>query len=79
MTVSKQSLGKVCVIPKGAYDGATTYQILDLVTYGGCSYIAKQATKGNLPTNTTYWQLICSGGAGNPALKEDGILYWPAS
>ena len=44
--------------PMGSYNNATTYALGDLVTYNGLTYVARQATTGNLPTNTTYWQLI---------------------
>lgn len=46
--------------PAGNYDNATTYEIGDLVFYQGASYIAKLQTVGNLPTDTTYWQLVIS-------------------
>ena len=48
------------VTPRGTYDNATTYQVGDLVFYQGASYVAKLQTVGNLPTNTTYWQLVIS-------------------
>jgi hypothetical protein len=41
-----------------AYDNATAYAIDDVVSYDGKLYRAIAATTGNLPTNTTYWQLI---------------------
>jgi len=44
--------------PMGAYSNSTTYALGDLVTYNGLTYVARQATTGNVPTNTTYWQLI---------------------
>ncbi len=44
--------------PMGAYNNATTYALGDLVTYNGLTYVARQATTGNAPTNTTYWQVI---------------------
>lgn len=50
----------VNVRPTGAYNAATTYGIGDVVSYNNSSYIAIQATTGNLPTNTTYWQLLVS-------------------
>lgn len=50
----------VNVRPTGAYNAATTYGIGDVVSYNNSSYIAIQATTGNLPTNTTYWQLLAS-------------------
>jgi hypothetical protein len=40
------------------YDNATTYAVDDLVKYDGGLYKALQATTGNLPTNTTYWEKI---------------------
>lgn len=40
------------------YDAAETYAAGDLVTYGGSLYRALQATTGNLPTNTSYWEKV---------------------
>lgn len=57
------NLGKVLLIPKGEYDGSTTYEKLDFVTYNGSSYVAKEETRGNLPTNESYWQLLARGGS----------------
>lgn len=50
----------VNVNPRGDYDNATTYQVGDVVFYQGASYIAKQETTGNLPTDTAYWQKLVS-------------------
>lgn len=55
-------LGKVAITPKGEYSNATTYQLLDLITYEGGSYLALKETTGNLPTNNEYWQLIAEKG-----------------
>lgn len=52
------SAGRVLMIPKGDYDATETYTMLDVVSYQGKSYVAKQTTTGNAPTNTTYWQLM---------------------
>lgn len=52
------SAGRVLMIPKGDYDPTETYTMLDVVSYQGKSYVAKQTTTGNAPTNTTYWQLM---------------------
>lgn len=41
-----------------AYDPAETYVTGEQCTYGGNLYAAKTTTTGNLPTNTTYWNLI---------------------
>ena len=61
------SAGRVLLIPKGEYDSSETYTMLDMVSYQGSSYIAKGTTTGNLPTNTTYWQLFAYGGAASVA------------
>lgn len=39
-----------------AYDDTATYSVGDLCIYNNVLYKAKQATTGNLPTNTTYWE-----------------------
>lgn len=59
---TNKDLGKVMIVPKGAYSGATAYTKLDLVSYEGSSYIALQNTTGNLPTNETYWQCVSAKG-----------------
>lgn len=46
--------------PTGVYNSAATYGIGDSVSYNNSSYIAIQATTGNAPTNTTYWQLLAT-------------------
>lgn len=58
----QQILGKVGVVPKGEYNGATRYTKLDIVKYNGQSYMALAETIGNLPTNTEYWQLLVEKG-----------------
>lgn len=40
------------------YDNAKAYTTGELVTYNGFLYKAKSSTTGNLPTNTTYWELL---------------------
>lgn len=60
------NLGKVAMVAKGNYDNSTSYQTLDTVQYNDSTYMAKTSTLGNLPTDTTYWQLIGGG-----VTKED--------
>lgn len=55
-------LGKVAIMPKGEFNELTEYQVLDLVTYQGSSYISLQKTTGNLPTDEEYWQLVAEKG-----------------
>ena len=56
------SAGRVLLIGKGEYDASTQYSPMDWVTYNGSSYVCKQTSTGNVPTNTTYWQLMASKG-----------------
>ena len=59
--------GRVRFVSRGTYNNSTQYYLFDLVDYNGSSYIAKENTVGNLPTNTQYWQLIAEkGNTGNP-------------
>lgn len=58
-----RTLGTVAMTPKGEYDSSAYYERLDIVIYNGSSYVAIQSTNGNLPTNTTYWQLLAQKGA----------------
>ena len=54
--------GKLLLTPKGEYNGSTTYEIMDAVSYITSTvkgiYVAKGTTTGNLPTDTTKWQLL---------------------
>ena len=65
-------IGKVAYLNKGAYSSETNYEINDVVTYEGSSYVSKgNNNQGNLPTNTTYWDLVAQKGAnGEPG--QDG-------
>ena len=47
----------------GAYAGGTSYIVDDAVSYNGSSYICKLASTGNVPTNTTYWDILAQQGA----------------
>ena len=47
----------------GAYAGGTSYIVDDAVSYNGSSYICKLASTGNVPTNTTYWDVLAEKGA----------------
>ena len=48
---------------EGAYAGGTTYAVNDAVSYNGSSYICKLESTGNLPTNSTYWDLMAQKGS----------------
>jgi hypothetical protein len=46
---------------EGDYNGSSTYQRGDIVSYGGYAYIAIQDTQGNAPTNVIFWEVITQG------------------
>lgn len=70
-----QDLGKVAYFNKGTYNSETTYEINDVVTYQGSSYVSLgNNNQGNLPTNATYWSVVAlkgdKGDTGNPFVIE---------
>jgi hypothetical protein len=55
------------LVPKGAYNNATDYAVGDSVDYLGSSYVMfNNAAAGNLPTDTTYWQVLANKGVSIP-------------
>lgn len=63
-TVVTKDLGKVSILYRGEYSFTATYASLDVVTYEGSSYICIKDTTGNLPTDPTYFGLLCEGTEG---------------
>ena len=47
---------------RGTYSASTAYVKDDVVVFNGSSYIAKQSTTGNAPTNTTFWGILAQAG-----------------
>ena len=56
-------LGKLRFYWAGAYNASTTYEVNDVVKYGGnvYVYISVVSASGNVPTNTSYWALMVQG------------------
>lgn len=57
--------GKVAPVPKGAWDNATSYTKLNIVSHNGYAYMAKQDNVGQEPTagsSDTYWMFLVAGG-----------------
>jgi len=61
---------------RGVYAGGTSYVVDDAVSYNGSSYICKLASTGNLPTNTTYWDVLAQQGASG---SGSGDVIGPSS
>lgn len=49
--------GRVLLMPKGAYDASVTYEMLDMVSYDGVTWVAKKTCVGIVPSADTseYW------------------------
>jgi Collagen triple helix repeat (20 copies) len=62
VTGPKGDQGDPGLVWQGAYASGTTYNVDDAVSYNGSSYICIASTTGNLPTNTTYWNLLAAKG-----------------
>lgn len=56
-------LGKLRFSYQGVYSSSTTYEMNDVVKYGGNLYVYINATgtSNNTPTNTSYWSLMIEG------------------
>lgn len=55
--------GAVGMRNMGTWAAGTTYQPNDVVSYNGSAYIATTVSTGNLPTNTSYFNLFVGGAA----------------
>ena len=82
--MAKTKLGKVAITPKGEWSATVAYEALDLVSYNGSSWLAKQASTGVTPAAGDYWTLSASkGDTGSDAqVTTDNIVaalgYTPA-
>lgn len=66
---------------RGTYSSSYTYYWGDEVTYttsNGTStyrYVSKTPSRGNVPTNTSYWIIVAEGAKGNKGDKGDDFEY----
>lgn len=56
----------------GEYDSETTYQVRNVVSYQGASYMTIQSTTGNAPTDTAYWLPVALKGEKGAVLSPRG-------
>ena len=47
--------GRILIIPKGKYNAEETYDMLDMVSFGGKGWICKKTCIGIEPTDGEYW------------------------
>lgn len=56
-------LGKVTCTPKGAYSASTAYEVLDIVSYMGGSYMALKSVTAVTPSNDgVNWMMLAAKG-----------------
>ncbi len=67
--MARVDLGRLRFYYQGEYSGATEYELNDVVKYGGNVYVYKYVTAatGQVPTSTTYWDLMV------PGFKFEGV------
>lgn len=66
-----KNAGRIMPLPKGEYNSAVTYNLLDFVTHDGSSYICKKESMGNTPSeNSEYWQLMARKGSSGGAVTS---------
>ena len=64
------NLGNIKFNWKGTYNAGTAYAVDDVVSYNGSSYVCILASTNNLPTNTTYWNVMSSAGTNGTDLTS---------
>ena len=49
--------GRILIMPKGPYDASVTYEMLDMVSHEGATWLAKKTSVGIVPSVSTadYW------------------------
>lgn len=71
MAVNKQILGKVVITNKDEYNSSNTYEILDVVSYKGSSYLSKIDNNTSVPTDEEKWQVIAKKGDTYEVTEKD--------
>jgi hypothetical protein len=77
-------LGRIRFYFRGVYNPATTYELNDVVKYGGSTYVYVNtiADSANLPTDTDFWAKMTDGvqyedtySAGTAYQENDIVIY----
>lgn len=63
------------ILTAGPYSASTTYKAGNVVTYGGSTWRAKQASTGQTPAENEFW--TCLAAKGDKPVK--GTDYWTAA
>ena len=71
------NLGNIKFNWEGAYRSDSFYSINDVVSSAGSSYICIKPSRGNAPTNTSYWEIMSAlGGTLDTVLTAHGDLLY---
>lgn len=74
---TRSPIGRVSIVPRGAYDSNLFYNRLDVVMYNGNAYIAKKDVPvGTLISNTEYWMEMASHGVPSDSQVADAVSDW---
>ena len=70
------SAGRILIMPKGDYNAETQYEMLDLVSHNGTSWLAKKTVKGIEPktANKEYWQNMMGFDPSEYLKKTGGVI-----
>lgn len=61
--MAAQQVGRILLMPKGAYNAATTYNALDWIRYNGAAWVCKaDGTVGITPVEGANWTLMSEDG-----------------
>lgn len=72
---NKTNYGRIAIIPRGNFKGDVQYDVGDVVSYEGSSYLAhSKPPLATLPTDTKYWQVSAQGAAAIADTKRPGIV-----
>ena len=61
--MAEYNIGRILPLYKGAWNSTTTFNKLDIVYYGGSSYVALASSKNAPPSSSSsVWQIVASKG-----------------
>lgn len=80
MAETSTKLGRVSLVPRGEYDPKAQYQRLDIVRYGGSSYLVLRDLQGAMPEDGEDYMLISEkGGKGDKGNPGDAAGFGAVS
>ena len=70
------SAGRILIMPKGEYSASVTYEMLDMVSHDGTTWLAKKTVSGIEPStdNSEYWQNMFNMSASDYVRASGGVI-----